>query len=80
MKNKQISFKKNKNKYYQSFFDFIRTLYPYNQKTAIELYYKYIPKKFKPQVSPATTKNYVRLYKFFGFFKTEKIKILLNGK
>ena len=66
------------NKCYQIIFGAIRSLYPYDAKQAIKYFKEYIPKNFKPEVTPATTKNYLIIFKLLGFEKTEKIKSLIK--
>lgn len=70
--------KENKAKFQQAFFDFLRTLYPFNSKIAVEYYKKYIPKDFRLKESAATTKTYLKIYNIFGFQTAEWIKKLLK--
>lgn len=77
-KEKPEYWKDNKEKFQQVFFDFLRTLYPFNSKIAVEYYKKYIPKDFHPKESAATTKTYLKIYNIFGFKAAELIKKLLK--
>ncbi|MFN3917692.1 MAG: glycosyltransferase family 2 protein [Flavobacteriales bacterium] len=72
--NKKPYFKEHQNKIYQILFDQIRSLANYDLTLAVELYRKEIPDYFIPQVSETTTKNYIRLFRLFGFEKAEKLK------
>ena len=59
---------------HQILFDAIRTLYPYDQSTALRFFKDHIPRDFTPDVSAATSTGYVRLYKMLGFQATESLK------
>lgn len=69
-------FEKNKNWFYQKFFELIRCLYPYNKKLAIAFLNEIIPKDFSPRLSDTITKKYLFFYRFLGFVLTEEVQIL----
>lgn len=60
--------------FYQSFFDAIRMLYPYDSQAAQELHSSYIKGAFKPRESEVTTKSYLAVYNKLGFKAAEQLK------
>ena len=61
---------------YQILFDAIRIFYKHDKKLAIEYYRKIIPKNFAPSPTITTGRNYIRIYKLFGFRFTQWLKSL----
>jgi glycosyltransferase involved in cell wall biosynthesis len=74
--------KQNKQDYYwanvdffrQELFDILRIWASYNLNEAVEMFNKHLGPNFRPRVSGATSQLYVRLFRIFGFRKTERIK------
>ncbi|MCF8261497.1 MAG: glycosyltransferase family 2 protein [Melioribacteraceae bacterium] len=62
----------------QILFDKIRELSNFNHQNAREYFTKHIQPKFTPEVSPATSKQYVMLYNYLGFTASEKISMYLK--
>jgi len=60
--------------HYQVLFDSIRTLFPYAPERAEQLHQRYIPKNFRPGISPATGKGYLLLHRLFGFVLANRIR------
>jgi len=63
---------------YQILFDAIRILYGFKKKEAIRFFKQSIPKEFIPEVSAATGKGYINLYKILGFKLTEQTRAILS--
>jgi glycosyltransferase involved in cell wall biosynthesis len=61
----------------QTLFDSIRILAKYDLPKANEYFMK-LSKGYEPDVSEVTTKNYLKLFRLFGFKKTEIIKRWLS--
>ncbi|MFK8013680.1 MAG: glycosyltransferase family 2 protein [Marinicellaceae bacterium] len=60
--------------FYQSLFNALRMLYPFNSKVAVDFFKKKIPKNFIPTQSPNISKSYIFVFKILGFKLTEEIK------
>jgi len=66
-----ILYKKEKSHILNSFFDTLRILAKYDINQALKYFNEFFPSKFIPIASSATTSNYIIVYKFLGFKKTE---------
>lgn len=62
----------------QSFFSKIRILYPYNPKLASTYYKDFFSNNFIPKRSFNNSRIYILLYKIFGFYITERIKLFVK--
>jgi glycosyltransferase involved in cell wall biosynthesis len=63
---------------YQTLFDAIRMLYPYNKTKALSIYNEHIPKEFKAKKSLATSSYYIYLYRILGFKRAQQLTQLRN--
>lgn len=62
----------------QILFDAIRTLYAYDNKSAIFFFKQNFDGSFIPNISSVTSRKYIQIFKILGFQKTEKLRSLLN--
>ena len=76
---KEYNIEFNRQEAYQLLFDAIRFLYPHDPAKAVELHKESIPKDFTPQVSEATGRSYLTLYKVFGFQLSERLRGLISS-
>lgn len=65
--------------YLQSLYDNLRVLYNHDPSAAITLHDAHIPKRFKPDRSPATGTSAWLLHRLLGFERAEKIRAVLRG-
>jgi glycosyltransferase involved in cell wall biosynthesis len=77
--NEKEYFNQNEPFFLQSFFDQIHIVYPYQSALARSLHRKYIANKFSPQLSPAISPSFMRMYKLLGFRWAEYIKVMLRS-
>ena len=75
-KHNKDCFEKDRDWFYQKYFENLRILYSYNKQKAIELFNENIPKYFVPVPSNAISRTYILLFQFLGFAKTEEIRCM----
>jgi glycosyltransferase involved in cell wall biosynthesis len=63
---------------YQSVFDSLRMAAQHDLRYAQMSFKEMLPNGFKPEVSAATGRAYIAIYRFFGFYLTEKIWAMKN--
>jgi glycosyltransferase involved in cell wall biosynthesis len=78
-KHESAYFKQNEAFFLQAFFDQLHIIYPHQSALARTLHRKYIAGKFEPQLSPAISPSFMRLYKLVGFRWAEYIKVMLRS-
>ena len=57
----------------QSIFDFVRILFPFDQKKATSIYRELRAKGLEPKRSATSSWKYIIMMRIFGFYLTEKI-------
>lgn len=64
---------------HQAFFGGLRTLFPYDEEYAVELWQRYLaPSGFQPRTSALNTTSYVWTYRLLGFRGAERMKAMLR--
>ena len=76
--NKKEYYLKNETDLLNLLFNLLRKVYKHNPELATDIYMKYFPEKFTPQISNVTTNLYIKTFKIFGFRYTEKLRRIIK--